>query len=108
IESLEGAANLKAILGVGGVDAIFVGPYNLGASARVSQDHIHDVFGAIEKTAKDGDMPIGIYAPSGESALSKVKLGYTLLVAANDVDCLTSSASENLERAKGESSRHYR
>ncbi|KAJ2071580.1 hypothetical protein GGI16_009145, partial [Coemansia sp. S142-1] len=66
IESIEGAANLKAILAVGGMDAVFVGPYNLSASVRASQEHIQDVFGAIEKAAKDENMPIGIYAATGE------------------------------------------
>ncbi|KAJ1889213.1 hypothetical protein LPJ71_008262 [Coemansia sp. S17] len=108
IESIEGAANLKAILAVGGMDAVFVGPYNLSASVRASQEHIQDVFGAIEKAAKDENMPIGIYAATGEVAWNKMKDGYTLLVAACDVDCLASSASENLERAKGEASRQYR
>ncbi|KAJ2331715.1 hypothetical protein GGI00_003130 [Coemansia sp. RSA 2681] len=109
IESMEGAANLKGILAVGGVDAVFVGVYNLGASARAAQERpLLDVLGAIEKTANDCDVPIGIYAASGESAWAKLKDGYTLLVAASDVDCLASSALDNLERAKGEPPRQYR
>ncbi|KAJ2747336.1 hypothetical protein GGI20_000587 [Coemansia sp. BCRC 34301] len=109
IESMEGAANLKGILAVGGVDAVFVGPYNLGASVRAAQEmSLPEVFATIEKTAGDCDMPIGIYSSSGESAWSKMKDGYTLLVAASDVDCLASSALDNLERAKGEPPRQYR
>ncbi|KAJ2538688.1 hypothetical protein EV175_006432, partial [Coemansia sp. RSA 1933] len=38
IESVEGVMNLPAILKAGGMDAIFVGPYDLSASVRTTQE----------------------------------------------------------------------
>ncbi|KAJ2123725.1 hypothetical protein IW147_002318 [Coemansia sp. RSA 720] len=108
IESVEGAANLPSILKAGGMDAIFVGPYDLNASVRASHDmQIQDVMVHIEQSAKDSDVPLGIYASSGAAAGSRHREGYTLLVAASDIECLSSSAADNLDRARSET-RHYR
>ncbi|KAJ2426310.1 hypothetical protein IWW41_004141 [Coemansia sp. RSA 2522] len=108
IESVEGAANLPSILKAGGMDAIFVGPYDLNASVRASHDmQIQDVMVHIEQSAKDSDVPLGIYASSGAAAGSRLREGYTLLVAASDIECLSSSAADNLDRARSET-RHYR
>ncbi|KAJ2891109.1 hypothetical protein IWW38_003763, partial [Coemansia aciculifera] len=109
IESVEGVANLRGILGVGGVDAVFVGPYNLGASVRVAQEmSLAEALGTIEMVTSECDIPLGIYVSSGDTARNKVKDGYTLLVAASDVECLANSAQDNLERARGEPPRTYR
>ncbi|KAJ2618126.1 hypothetical protein H4S08_000050 [Coemansia sp. RSA 1365] len=108
IESVEGAINLPNMLKEGGMDAVFVGPYDLNASVRYAQDmQIQDVLAHIEKSAKDAEVPLGIYAPSGAAVGSKVREGYTLVVAASDIECMASSALENLDRARSES-RHHR
>ncbi|PIA16381.1 Phosphoenolpyruvate/pyruvate domain-containing protein [Coemansia reversa NRRL 1564] len=108
IESVEGAINLPNMLKEGGLDAVFVGPYDLNASVRYAQDmQIQDVLAHIEKSAKDAEVPLGIYAPSGAAVGSKVREGYTLVVAASDIECMASSALENLDRARSES-RHHR
>ncbi|KAJ2726883.1 hypothetical protein GGI07_000211 [Coemansia sp. Benny D115] len=108
IESAEGVANLPSIVKVGGMDALFVGPYDLSASVRASQDmQYREALGYVEKVAQDNELPIGIYASSGSTAFSRLNDGYTLLVAASDIECLSSSAAENLERARGDG-RQYR
>ncbi|KAJ2223583.1 hypothetical protein IWW45_008309 [Coemansia sp. RSA 485] len=108
IETAEAVTNLTSIIKTGGMDAIFVGPYDLGASIRSSSDmQFQEALGHIEKTAQECDVPIGIYASSGSAAWNRLNDGYTLLVAASDVDCLSTSAAENLERARGDS-RQYR
>ncbi|KAJ1836360.1 hypothetical protein IWW55_004415 [Coemansia sp. RSA 2706] len=108
IESVEGAFNLPSILKAGGMDAVFVGPYDLNASVRATPDtQIQDVMAHIEQTTKESDVPLGIYASSGAAAGSRIRDGYTMLVAASDIECLSSSAAENLDRARSEA-RHYR
>ncbi|KAJ1643134.1 hypothetical protein LPJ64_005064 [Coemansia asiatica] len=103
IETAEAVSNLSSIIKSGVTDAIFVGPYDLGASIRTSSDmQFQEALGHIEKTAQECDVPIGIYASSGNVAWNRLNDGYTLLVAASDVDCLSTSAAENLERARGE------
>ncbi|KAJ2523867.1 hypothetical protein GGI11_001209 [Coemansia sp. RSA 2049] len=103
IESAEGVANLPDILKTGGMDAVFVGPYDLSASVRTTHDlPFQEALGRIERVARDYDVPVGIYASSGAAAWAKMKDGYTLLVAASDIECLSSSAAENLDRARGE------
>ncbi|KAI7823975.1 Pyruvate/Phosphoenolpyruvate kinase-like domain-containing protein [Kickxella alabastrina] len=109
IESAEGVANLSGIIKAGGMDAIFIGPYDLSASMRAAQQDIpyQDALAHVEKIAHDSDVPIGIYASSGMTAWKKLNEGYTMLVAASDIDCLASSAAENLDRARGDN-RPYR
>ncbi|KAJ2158737.1 hypothetical protein GGF46_003551 [Coemansia sp. RSA 552] len=108
IESVEGAANLPNMLKMGGVDAVFVDPYALNASARSAQDMpMQDIMAHVEQTARECDIPLGIQASSGTTAGAKAREGYTLLVAASDIECLSSSAAENLDRARNEL-RNYR
>ncbi|KAJ1818902.1 hypothetical protein LPJ75_001318 [Coemansia sp. RSA 2598] len=103
IETAEAVANLASIIQTGSMDAIFVGPHDLGASVRTSSDmQFQEALGHIEKTAQECDIPVGIYASSGSVAWNRLNDGYTLLVAASDVDCLSTSAAENLERARGD------
>ncbi|KAI9506537.1 Pyruvate/Phosphoenolpyruvate kinase-like domain-containing protein, partial [Coemansia spiralis] len=103
IESAEGVVNLPRILKAGGMDAVFVGPYDLSASIRATPDmHLQEALSHIEQATKDHDVPIGIYASSGMAAWAKMKDGYTLLVAASDIECLSSSATENLNQARGD------
>ncbi|KAJ2356763.1 hypothetical protein GGF43_001870 [Coemansia sp. RSA 2618] len=108
IESVEAVANLPSIIKAGGMDAVFVGPYDLHASVRASRDmQIQDVMARIEQTAKDSDIPLGIYASSGAAAVDKLREGYTMVVAACDIDCLSMSAADNLQHARSEI-RHFR
>lgn len=105
IESAEGVANLKGILGCGGLDAIFVGPYNQHTHARSSSQSSIDFSeaqGVVEQVAREANVALGTYAPSGEVAWNKAKNGYTLVVVANDAECLITSAVEHLDRARGE------
>ncbi|KAI9479194.1 Pyruvate/Phosphoenolpyruvate kinase-like domain-containing protein [Coemansia mojavensis] len=108
IESVEGVRNLPSMLKGGGIDAVFVGPYDLNASVRSTQDmQIQEVMAHLERVTKENDIPIGIYASSGAAASSRLRDGYTFLVAASDIECLSSSASDNLDRAKS-ALRQYR
>ncbi|KAJ1727364.1 hypothetical protein LPJ61_004608 [Coemansia biformis] len=108
IESVEGAVNLPNMLKAGGVDAVFVGPYDLSASVRGAPDmQVQDVMAHVEQSAKEYEVPLGIYAASGAAAGAKHRDGYTMIVAANDIECLMSSAADNLDRARGEA-RHFR
>ncbi|KAI8323362.1 Phosphoenolpyruvate/pyruvate domain-containing protein [Martensiomyces pterosporus] len=114
IESAEAVSNLPEILSVGGIDAIFVGPYDLQASMGIKPAEEHfdprllSALNSIVQTAEARHIPRGIYASSGSMARSKIQLGYTLLVAATDIGCLSASAAENLLRARGGESRQYR
>ncbi|KAJ2669268.1 hypothetical protein GGI25_006213, partial [Coemansia spiralis] len=108
IESAEGVVNLPRILKAGGMDAVFVGPYDLSASIRATPDmHLQEALSHIEQATKDHDVPIGIYASSGMAAWAKMKDGYTLLVAASDIECLSSSATENLNQARGDARQYH-
>ncbi|KAJ2765962.1 hypothetical protein IWQ57_004568 [Coemansia nantahalensis] len=108
IASVEGAANLPAMLKAGGTDAVFVGPYDLSASVRGTPDmQVQDVMAHIEQSAKDYDIPLGIYAAPGAAAGAKCRDGYSMIVAASDIECLLTSATDNLDRARSEA-RVYR
>ncbi|KAJ2370912.1 hypothetical protein IW150_004847, partial [Coemansia sp. RSA 2607] len=107
IESAEGVENLGSIIKEGGFDALFVGPYDLNASIRAAPDmQYQEALEYIEKTTTACDIPLGIYASSGNVAWKRRQDGYMMLVAASDIDCLSSSAAENLDRARG-SGRQY-
>ncbi|ORX68495.1 Phosphoenolpyruvate/pyruvate domain-containing protein [Linderina pennispora] len=109
IESAEAVSNVADILSVSGIDAIFVGPFDMQASLGI-QRPVEDSYdsrflaaqSAVIQAAEARNIPRGIYTSSGAAARSKLGSRYTLLVAANDLSCLMRSTSENLGRAKSD------
>ena len=105
VEHIEAVNNIEAILGVEGIDAILVGPYDLSASMGLIGNVEHaDVQAAIEKvrqTCAGRQMPLGIFAGTAERAEVYIKAGYSLVAASGDTLMLAQSAREVVRRLKG-------
>lgn len=88
IEHITAVENVEAILAVPGVDAVFVGPYDLsGSMGRLGQvDHI-DVLAAIEGirlACERAGMPLGVYVGSAVAAKAYLEKGFTLIAVGID------------------------
>ena len=89
IENIVAVKNIDKILSVPGIDAIFIGPYDLSASmGKPGLLDRPDVIAAIETViskAKKAGIPIGIYAATPEAAGIAIDKGITLLAVSTDI-----------------------
>ena len=104
VEHITAVENIESIIAVSGVDAVFVGPYDLsGSMGRLGQvDHI-DVLAAIEgvRLACEGaGKPLGIYVGSAAAAVPYLEKGFTLLAVGIDVMLLGQAARQIAEALK--------
>lgn len=89
IEHKDGVANVDEILRVPGIDAIFVGPYDLSGSMGIlGQVSDARVLEAIEKVRAAGaasKMTFGIYCATAEQASAAIKTGARLVAVGTDL-----------------------
>ena len=107
IETATALGNVDAIAATRGIDALFVGPYDLATalSGGKAQDvQALEVEQAIDKICaaakKAGKIP-GIYCRDAESALAMAKRGYRFIIAGNDQTTLRAATMAQLKALKG-------
>jgi 2-dehydro-3-deoxyglucarate aldolase/4-hydroxy-2-oxoheptanedioate aldolase len=97
-EHAQAVRNIEEIVNVEGVDAVFVGPYDLSASlGKMGQVEDPEVQAAIERVrriCRERGMPMGIFAASGDRALAYVREGYRLIAAGGDALLLSQAARQ--------------
>jgi 2-keto-3-deoxy-L-rhamnonate aldolase RhmA len=101
IESKTAVDNIDGILSVPGIDAVFIGAYDLSASMDVpGQLDNAGVQSAIETVfakAKKAKMPIGLFKPNVEAAKSAIEKGAKLLVVGIDTIHIAEAARKIAE-----------
>lgn len=107
LETRQALANVDAILGVDGIDAVLVGPSDLslalssGASLAPESAEVDDALGRILDRVKAAGKIAAIYAASGERAAVLAKRGWHLIAIAGDGPMLASGARAMLQSARG-------
>jgi 4-hydroxy-2-oxoheptanedioate aldolase len=102
IETVEGVANLEAICGTPGIDAIYVGPSDLGLSHGLAPGaELDGVIARIAEVSRRCGVPAGIHARSGDAARAAIETGYTFATVTSDRDLLARSARAELAAALG-------
>ncbi len=105
IEHVEGARRIESILEVEGIDAVFVGPYDLSGSLGIPgrigapevQTHIRSVRDACRAQGK----PLGIFTADAEAARPYIDQGFVLLAVGADAVHLGHAAESSLARVRG-------
>jgi len=107
IEHIDAVNNLEDILGVEGVDAYFLGPYDLSASMGLSGQLDHpDVQAAIVKTAEIGKKmgkPGGLHVvePDEQKLKDSLSQGFTFIAWSIDTRILDTVCRQGVLAAKG-------
>jgi len=87
-EHIDAADNIEAIASVEGVDAIFVGPYDLSASlGKMGKLDDPEVLAAIDRIAsacRARQMPLGYFGTTTDSVKPFVEAGFSLICAGTD------------------------
>ena len=108
IETAEAVENLDDIMGVPGLDAVFVGPADLGQSLGEGpgMDRTEPaVVGAIDRilvAAKEHGLAAGIFTGSTEYASRMVEQGFRFVTVLSDARLLASAAAQTVGAMKGE------
>ncbi len=98
IEHTDAVKNIDSILKVKGIDAIFIGPYDLSASmgltGKVNHPEVRKAVDLIKKKCLEAGLPYAIFGGTPESLEQDIKEGCTYPVCGVDVSILSRSLND--------------
>ncbi|MDF5751655.1 aldolase/citrate lyase family protein [Spongiactinospora sp. TRM90649] len=104
IEEVEGVDNIDDILSVEGIDAIFVGPYDLSGSMGILGDladaDLRQKVDHVRVACREKGVPFGIFCPNGSSARAEVEQGSVLLAVGSDAGYAAAGAGAVLRELR--------
>jgi 2-dehydro-3-deoxyglucarate aldolase/4-hydroxy-2-oxoheptanedioate aldolase len=104
IEHVEAARNIESILEVDGVDAAFIGPYDLSASmgkpGKISDPEVQGYISQVRNACRQRKKPIGIFAISVDDAIPYLDQGYALIAVGVDTMMLGQAAQDIVNKIK--------
>jgi len=97
VEHIDGIRAIEAILDVSGVDAVFIGPYDLSASlgkpGRIQDLDVRDAIRAATAACAHRRVPVGIFALDIPGTLKALEEGYSLVCSGIDVGLFSQAAA---------------
>jgi 4-hydroxy-2-oxoheptanedioate aldolase len=97
VEHVDGVRAIEAILDVGGVDAVFIGPYDLSASlgkpGRIQDPDVRDAIATVAGATAHRKVPVGIFALDIPGSVKALEEGYTLLCSGIDIGLFSQAAA---------------
>ncbi|KAM5349075.1 hypothetical protein ACJ41O_008898 [Fusarium nematophilum] len=108
IETREALEAVEEIAAVEGVDALFIGPFDLGnnigypVQRGVIGPELGDALARILAAAKRARKKCGIYCKDAKQAREFARQGYDMLVAVTDYTALQHAAKDELGTARGD------
>jgi 2-dehydro-3-deoxyglucarate aldolase len=97
-EHIDGISRIQEIVGVAGIDAILVGPYDLSASmgkiGKVADAEVQAAIARVKAACASAHMPIGIFATTAEAAKPFMREGYSLIAVGIDAIFLVETANQ--------------
>lgn len=106
IETREALDNLDEILAVPGLDAVFVGPSDLGQSLGTGprldpeEPKLVDAIDRILSSARERDLEAGIFTGSAEYAAQMVEKGFRFVTVLSDARYMAAGAAEVVSALK--------
>lgn len=103
-EHIDAARNIDAILAIDGLDAVFVGPFDLSASlgipGQTGDPRVREAIGRIREAGAARGIPAGIFGPNAAAVRNAAAEGFTVLCAATDTLLLDGAARTLLDAVK--------
>jgi len=106
IETRTALANVAAIAATPGIDALFIGPYDLstalsdGAAQDIDAPEVDKAIDAIGEAARKAGKIPGIYCRDPQRALAMAKRGFRFLTIGSDLGLLRDGAAAQLKALK--------
>lgn len=99
IEHIEGVRNIESILSVEGIDAVFLGPYDLSSSlglpGEIEASEVQTAISQVKAACNSAKMPLGVFTINSAGAKPFIDQGYSLLAVSTDT-CLLAEAAKNV------------
>jgi len=103
-EHQDALGNLPEMAGLEGIDAIFVGPYDLSASmnktGQVEDPEVQKAIGKIQQVTQGAQKPLGIFATNPSGIKKWHGEGFSLLAVGVDSALLASGGKRMLKQLK--------
>lgn len=106
IEHIDAVSNIDSILSVEGIDAAFIGPFDLSASMGMAGDFeapaVNEAIAAILAACKRHSISPGIHVvkPDPDEFLRRAKEGFRFMAYSLDITMLTEAARSGLDRIR--------
>ena len=104
VEHIDGVRAIDAILGVGGVDAVFIGPYDLSASlgkpGRIQDPDVLEAVRTAASACAARRVPVGIFAGDIPASAKAIRDGYTLVCSGIDIGLYAKAAAAIVQELK--------
>jgi 2-dehydro-3-deoxyglucarate aldolase/4-hydroxy-2-oxoheptanedioate aldolase len=104
-ESAEAVSNMDSIVKVPGVDAIFIGPYDLSSSlgkpGAVTDPEVTAAIAAVRDSCLNAGVALGAFGVDAKAAQPFIEQGFTLIAAGMDTLFLSSAARDVLSGLQG-------
>ena len=105
IETKKSLKNIDEIVSVKGLDAVFIGPSDLGLSlgylpGNHEEPILLEAIETILKKAKSNGIRAGIYTLTSEYALKMIKMGFDYVVLSSDARMIVSQAQKILTEVR--------
>jgi len=104
VEHIDGVRAIRSILGVSGVDAVFIGPYDLSASlgkpGRIEDSDVREAIRAAASACAAKKVPVGIFALDLPASAKALEDGYTLVCSGIDIGLYSRSAADIVKELK--------
>ncbi len=103
-ENTNALKNISEIVRVPGIDAIFIGPYDLSASmgkmGNVADADVRQAIATIAECGKNAGLSMGIFVDKAETAEAFIQQGFTLIAISTDGLYMALGAKETLNSLK--------
>jgi 2-keto-3-deoxy-L-rhamnonate aldolase RhmA len=103
-EHIDAVNNIEEIVEVDGIDAVFIGPYDLSASmglmGQVDHPEVLEAIDSVGRACQQRDISLGYFGTTAESVQDYVDKGYHLICAGTDAGFVLGGAEETLEKLR--------
>ena len=98
IEHIDAVDNIEEIIKVPGIDALFIGPYDLSASmgktGQVNDSGVQNAIMRVKEVAEEAKMPLGIFGANADAVKSYIRDGYNLITVGIDTMLIAKTAKD--------------